>query len=190
MEMDKEEQLGQLDLLQQAQNIRQQREQAEHERKLKEKEQEQTHEKERLNIFAGMSAEQIMVANPAITPEAAKAMAEKFKADAAAAASDSRAETAQEQTRMMKEFMEQQMQAVRDMSASNAQAMGSMLQSKDREIERTQQIVDKNEDRYADVVREQIKSGSNKKVRVCTSCGYQVGDEQFCPECGTRQPEQ
>ncbi len=190
MEMDKEEQLGQLDLLKQAQDIRQEREQAEHDRKLKEKEQDQTHEKERLNIFAGMSAEQIMVANPSITPEAAKAMAEKFKAEAAEAANDSRAESAQEQTRMMKEFMEQQMQAVRDMSASNAQTMNNMMQSKEREIERTHQMADKNEDRYANVVREQIKSGNKKKVKVCTNCGYEVGDEQFCPECGTRQPEE
>jgi hypothetical protein len=190
MEMDKEEQLGQLELLKQAQNIRQEREEAELARKLKEKEQEQNHEKERLNIFAGMSAEQIMVANPAITPEAAKAMAEKFKAEAAEAANDNRAENAQEQTRMMKEFMEQQMQAVRDMSASNAQAMSQMMENKDKEIERTQQIVDKNEDRYADVVKEQIKSGKKGKVKVCTNCGSEVGDEIFCPECGTRQAEE
>jgi hypothetical protein len=190
MEMDKEEQLGQLELLKQAQNIRQEREEAELARKLKEKEQEQNHEKERLHIFAGMSAEQIMVANPAITPEAAKAMAEKFKAEAAEAASDTRAQDAQEQTRMMKEFMEQQMQAVRDMSVSNTQAMNDMMQSKEREIERTQKIVDKNEDRYADVVKEQIKSGKKGKVKVCTNCGSEVGDEMFCPECGTRQSEE
>lgn len=189
MEMDKEEQLDQLDVLKQAQAIRQEREEAELARKLKEKEQDQTHEKERLNIYAGMSAEQIMVANPDITPDAAKAMAEKFKAEAAQIANETRVDSAQEQTRMMKEFMEQQMQAVRDMSSANAQAMGGMMQSKEREIERTQQMADKNEDRYAGVVREQIKKGDDKKVKVCTNCGYEVGDEPFCPECGTRQDD-
>ncbi len=188
--MDKEEQLGQLDLLRQAQQIRQEREQAEHDRKLKEKQQDQTHEKERLNIYAGMSAEQIMVANPDITPEAAKAMAEKFKAEAAEIANDSRVDDAREQTRMMKEFMEQQMQSLRDMSASNAQAMSNAMGAKEREIERTQHMIDKNEDRYANVLRDNIKSGSSdKKVKVCTNCGFQAGDEQFCPECGTRQKE-
>jgi hypothetical protein len=159
LELDKEEQLGQLDLLKQAQDIRQQREQAEHNRKLEEKRQDQTHEMDKLHVYTSMSAEQIMVANPNITPDAAKAMAEKFKAEAAVAANDSRAENAMEQTRMMKEFMEQQMQAVRDMASANAQAMSGMMNAKEREIERTQHIIDKNEDRYASVVREQIKSG-------------------------------
>lgn len=189
MQMDKEEQLGQLDLLKQAQEIRQQREQAEHQRKMDEKIQDQTHEKERLNIYAGMSAEQIMVANPAITKEAANAMAEKFKAEAAAVANDSRAEDAKEQTRMMKEFMEQQMQAVRDMSASNAQAMSSAISSKEREIERTQQMADKNEDRYAGVVREKIKADSGKEQKKCKNCGPQPKEETFCPDCGSRMEE-
>jgi rubrerythrin len=117
-------------------------------------------------------------------------MAEKFKAEAAEAANDDRAQNAQEQTRMMKEFMEQQMQAVRDMSASNTQAMNNMMQAKDREIERTQHMVDKNEDRYAGVIKEQVRSGNNSKVKVCTNCGFEVGNEPFCPECGTRQSEE
>jgi rubrerythrin len=190
MELEKEEQMGQMDMLRQAQSIRQEREQAEHDRKMDEKKQDQTHEMDKLNIYAGMSAEQIMVANPSITPEAAQAMAEKFKAEAAQIERDTRADDAKEQTRMMKEFMEQQMQAVRDMSSANAQAMSGMMESKEREIERTQQMADKNEDRYANVVREQIKSGNKGKVKVCTNCGQEVGDEIFCPECGTRQGQE
>lgn len=186
LELDKEEQLGQLDLLKQAQDIRQQREQAEHNRKLEEKRQDQTHEMDKLHVYTSMSAEQIMVANPNITPDAAKAMAEKFKAEAAVAANDSRAENAMEQTRMMKEFMEQQMQAVRDMASANAQAMSGMMNAKEREIERTQHIMDKNEDRYASMVREQIKSGGNSTRKVCSKCGSDTGEEIFCPECGAR----
>ncbi len=186
MEIDQDEQLGQLDLLRQAQEIRQQREQAEHQRRMDDKIQDQTHEKERLNIYAGMTAEQIMVANPAITKEAANAMAEKFKSEAASMANDTRAEDAKEQTRMMKEFMEQQMQAVRDMSASNAQAMSSAISSKEREIERTQQMADKNEDRYAGVVREKIRADSGKPQKKCKNCGPQPQEEAFCPDCGTR----
>ena len=137
-------------------------------------------------MYAGRTAKQIVVANPAISAEAAKAMAEKFKAEAAVMASDTRAEDAKDQMRMMKEFMEQQMQAVRDMSASNAQAMNGMLQSKEREIERTQQMADKNEDRYAGVVREQIKADRNSEKKVCKACGQETDEESFCPDCGAR----
>jgi hypothetical protein len=187
MEIDKEEQLGQLDLLRQAQDIRQQREEAEHNRKLEEKKQEQTFEMDKLNVYKGMSAEQIMVANPNITAEAAKAMAEKFKAEAAEIAHDSRASDAQNQMQMMKEFMEQQMQAVRDMSAANAQALSGAMGAKEREIERTQHMMDKNEDRYASVVRENIKAGNNPKgSKVCSSCGQKTEEESFCPDCGNR----
>lgn len=190
MDMDKEEQLGQLELLKQAQDIRQQREQAEHDRKMAEKQQDHTNEMDKLHVYTTMSAEQIMVANPNITQEAAKAMAEKFKAEAAAAASDNRAATAQDQTRMMKEFMEQQMQVVRDMANANMQAMSGMMNAKEREIERTQHMIDKNEDRYAGVVREQIRSGGNQPKKVCSKCGQETGDEIFCPECGARIPQQ
>lgn len=186
LELEKDEQLNQLEMLRQAQAVRQEREQAEHERMMAQKEQDQTHEVDKLNIYAGMSAEQIMVANPNISAEAAKAMSEKFKAEATAIANDSRAEDAREQTRMMKEFMEQQMQAVRDMSASNAQALSGAMAGKEREIERTQQMADKNEERYANVVREQIKADSKSKDKVCHSCGFDIGEEQFCPECGSR----
>ncbi len=189
IDLDKEEQLGQLELLRQAQEIRQQRQQAEHDRKLEEKRLDQTHEKEKLNIYAGMTAEQIMVANPSITKEAANAMAEKFKAEATVAANDRRAQDAQEQSRMMKEFMEQQMQAVRDMASANANAMGGMLTAKEREIERTQNIIDKNEDRYAGVLKEQIRAGSKSSLKVCESCGQETEEETFCPECGSRLPK-
>lgn len=186
MDLDKEEQLGQLDILKQAQDIRQQREQAEHDRKMDEKNQDHSNEMEKLDKFSGMSAEQIMVANPNITPEAAKAMAAKFQAEAAEKAADNRAETAQTQMHMMKEFMEQQMQVVRDMSVANQQAMANMAEGKEREIERTQNMMDKNEDRYADVVREQIKAGSKQQGKFCGSCGQEAGEDVFCPECGNR----
>jgi ribosomal protein L40E len=189
MEMDKEEQLGQLDLLRQAQNIRQEREQADHDRKMDEKRNDQAHEMDKLNQFAGMSAEQIMLANPNVSAEAAKAMAEKFKAEAAEKAADSRANDAQDQMRMMKEFMETQMQAVRDMSASNAQALGAMANAKEREVERTQDMMNKNEDRYADVLKEQIKTGNMQSGKFCSSCGQKADGEQFCPECGNRIEE-
>lgn len=185
MDMDKQEQLGQLDLLRQAQDIRQQREQADHNRKLEERKQEQDFEMNKLNVYTSMSAEQIMVANPNITPEAAQAMAAKFKAEAEVAAGDNRARDAQAQMQMMKEFMEQQMQAVRDMASANSQAMAGLMNAKEREIERTQHMMDKNEDRYASVVREQIKSGSNG-AKTCSKCGQSAADEQFCPECGSR----
>ncbi len=189
MDLDKDEQLGQLDILKQAQEIRQQREQAEHQRKLEEKRLEQTHEMDKLHMFKGMTAEQIMVANPSINAEAAKAMAEKFKAEAATMASDTRARDAQDQLRMMKEFMEQQMQVVRDMSVANTQAIGGLMGSKEREIERTQHIMDKNEDRYASLLKEQVKSGAKQVVVICNQCGLKSSDEAFCPDCGARLPE-
>ncbi len=188
-ELEKDEMLSQMELLRQAQAVREERERAEHDRKMEEKRTDQSHEVEKLNVFAGMTAEQIMVANPHINAEAAKAMAEKFKAEASVAATDARASDAQEQTRMMKEFMEQQMAAVRDMSAANAQALSGTLAAKEREIERTQQMSDKNEERYAGVVREQIRSQSKTSSKKCKDCGPQPNDESFCPDCGKRLEE-
>ncbi len=186
MDMDKEEQLGQMELLRQAQAVRQEREQAEHDRKMEDKKEDHSFEKDKLNTFANMTAEQIMVSNPNITKEAATAMAEKFKADAAAVANDTRVNDAKDQTQMMKEFMEQQMAAVRDIAGSNAQVLSGVMNSKDKEVERTHDMVDKNENRYSDVVREKIRSDSKKQKVFCSNCGQECGDEVFCAECGTR----
>ena len=56
------------------QNMRQERENAEHQRAVELKKME-------LDAYAGMSVEQIMAINPNISPEAAKALAEKFKGE-------------------------------------------------------------------------------------------------------------
>jgi hypothetical protein len=82
--------------------------------------------------------------------------------------------------------MEQQMQVVRDMATSNMQAMSGMMNAKEREVERTQHMIDKNEDRYAGVVKEQIRSGNKEAKKVCGKCGQETGEEMFCPECGAR----
>ena len=78
--------------MKQAQAIRQEREDAEHKRKMEEEaaarsheitltQMEQKHQEEMRRMFQNMSAEQIMAANPDITPEAAAALAEKFKSE-------------------------------------------------------------------------------------------------------------
>ena len=185
IDLDNEEQTSQLDILKQAQAIRQEREQAEHNRKMESKKEDNSFELDKIDRFAGMTAEQIMVANPNITKEAASAMAEKFKADATANANDTRATDAQNTMLMMKEFMEQQMSAVRDIAGSNAQALNGAMSSKEREIERTQDMVDKNENRYANVVQGKMQVDSKKKV-FCSNCGAECGEEVFCGECGNR----
>lgn len=191
MEMDKEEQLTQLELLRQAQAIRNEREDAEHKRQMESEAQRIAHEEEMRRMFQNMTAEQIVAANPDITPEAAAAMAEKFKAEAAAAANDKTSEMAMKQSAEMQAFMEKQMQMMRDMAVAgmgmNAQNQQNMMANKDAEM-----------NRFANGVNNAVNSVSgalkNPNTVVQGGAGGVVSsasttDEKaaggVCPSCGT-----
>ena len=184
MQLDKEEQLTQLELLKQAQALRQEREQAEHQRQMEANAQKIQHEEEMRRMFQNMTAEQIVAANPDITPEAAMAMAEKFKAEAAASQNDKTAQMAIKQSEQMQAFMQQQMQMMRDMAVAG---MGANAQMKEAEM-----------NRFANGVNNAVSSVSGALKNPQTV--YQMGavpaanatapaqgakSALVCPTCGT-----
>ena len=134
IDLDKEEQLSQLDILKQAQAIRQEREDAEHRRQEESlaaaraheqsmASQEQKHEEEMRRMFQTMTVEQIMAANPDLTPAAAEAMKAKFTAEAAATAEKYKAEAALAQSGKLEGMMKDILQTTREDRAAEIERM-------------------------------------------------------------------
>lgn len=158
LELEKEEQLNQIEMLRQAQALRVERENAEHQRELERENAARAHEEEmqrqqleakleNQRIYAGMSFEQIMAANPDISPEAAKALAQKF-------ASEGKDELLRAREADMARQNEQQMEMMRMMQQMAMAGMGvnqqhqkEMLDAKQSELERTRADASRNEDR-------------------------------------------
>ena len=102
---------------------------------------------ENQRIYAGMTFEQIMAANPDISPEAAKALAQKF-------ASESKDELLRAREADMAKQSEQQMEMMRMMQqmamagmGANQQHQKEMMYAKQSELERTRADASRNEDR-------------------------------------------
>jgi len=156
MDLDKEEQLTQLEILKQAQAIRQEREDAEHRRQEESlasaraheqamTSQEQKHEEEMRRMFQTMSVEQIMAANPDLSPAAAEAMKAKYAAEAAANTEKYKAEAAMAQNGQLEAknqqmfAMMQQMMANKD--ADRAAEMERMMQANNMNNANMQQMM-------------------------------------------------
>ncbi len=201
IELDKEEQLTQLELLRQAQVLRQERENAEHQRQMETDRLKNEHEAEMRRMFQNMTAEQILAANPDITPEAANAMAEKFKAEALAAQNDKSTEFAMKQNADMQSFMKEQMQMMRDMAMAgmNANTMNQQqrIADKDAEINRFANGVNNSVNAVSSALRNPTTvvqpgvsvvpqtSSSAKAASLCPHCGtpHEEG-AMFCDNCG------
>ena len=141
IDLDKEEQLSQLDILKQAQAIRQEREDAEHRREEESlaaaraheqsmASQEHKHEEEMRRMFQNMTVEQIMAANPDLTPAAAEAMKAKFTAEAAATAEKYKAEAALAQNGKLEEKNQQMLDFMQQMMSKNDAQNERMLAEK------------------------------------------------------------
>ena len=146
-------------------------------------------ELEKKRIFAAMSFEQIMALNPDITPQAAQALAEKFKAEGTRAASDDKVAMAMAQKDEMRSFMEQQMSLMRDVVQSTAGIRNAIMDEKDRELARTREDAERHNDRYSEAMQTTVRAvagardGTRKK---CPKCGHEnEPDGKFCLECGT-----
>lgn len=155
----------------QLQDILQEMNDAEHRRKLElEKSQ---HELTR--IYSDMTPEQIMASNPNLTPQAAQALAEKFKAEAAAA----HAQTQDDKTMLL---------------------MQQLLQMKQQELDRTRADANANSDRVVDAVKTTINAvggmGQTNRTQpqnpaggatVCPVChAYNEPGAAFCCRCGQK----
>lgn len=205
MNLDNEEMQSQLDLLKQAQSIRNERDEAEHKRQMESDAQKNTHEEEMRRMFQNMTAEQIVAANPDITPEAANAIAEKFKAEAAASANDKTAQMAMKQSEQMQAFMKEQMQMMRDMAVAgmnaNAQNQQKMMDEKNAELNRFSSGVNNAVNAVSGALKNpatvvqtalggtaangKVPLGNAKSALVCPNCGtpHEEG-ALFCESCG------
>lgn len=123
MDLDKEEMQNQMELLRQAQAIRQEREDAEHRRAEETRAADRAHEEEMRRLFQNMSVEQIVAANPDITPAAAEALKAKFAAEAAANAEKYKAEAALAQNGKLEGMMKDILQTTREDRAAEIERM-------------------------------------------------------------------
>lgn len=163
IQLDREEQESQLELLKQAQAIRQEREDAEHKRKMEEEaaarsheitltQMEQKHQEEMRRMFQNMSAEQIMAANPDITPEAAAALAEKFKSENSAEQIALMKEHKDEITRLMGDQQKQQAETMNQMMKMMENMFSAQNARKDAEIEAIRKDANEHQDRMEKVI--------------------------------------
>lgn len=158
--------------------------------------------------YKGMSFEQIMAANPNISPAAAAALAKKFEADAAASSSSTAAADAKENQAKMESFMqkqmEMQMQMMNKMMDTSATMSGNLLQTQQQQaqktedrLNRTEERLDHTQDKSLDYTTrnnsiDAVVSNNNKnqapapgyiKCMGCQSVENTVGTK-FCFNCG------
>ena len=203
IELERDEMQAQMDLLKQAQAIRKEREDAEHKRRLEAEQAERSFhlddkrldlqaqqqrldaENRNTSIYATMSFEQIMAANPNISPEAAQALAEKFKAEAVAAQNDKTLQMALDNKNEVKDILLQQQAALQQMFMSQQQKQEriilgqqqqqqnvadmkygfsqQMLDAKQQELDRTRADASANSDRFVDGMKTTIEAVGNMK---------------------------
>ena len=208
MAMDKEEQLTQLELLRQAQALRQEREDAEHKRKMEEEaaarsheqtmtEMEQKHEEEMRRMFQNMSAEQIMAANPDISEAAANALAEKFKSQNAQAQVDMANKHSEDIQRIMQENAAQQNATMQQMM----QMMGTMFAGqqarKDAEIADIRKDANAHQDRMENIIKTQATAAYGAAGKIYAKAPEKEKpannnsrkDAFSCPNCGAEIEE-
>ena len=193
MELQQKLDAHKMDLLRQAQALREQNLQAAHERELALRKQTADAElaKQKLSLeteleeqrlYLGMTAEQIMVANPRITPEAAMAMAKKFEAQAIVSQNAATVELMQRHNDDLKELLRDQHQLTRDVLASEMRHATETVSYKQQEIERVQTSSKEHEDRLLSGVQTATTAAASV-LRTAPASNF-----VFCTNCGKRHP--
>ena len=195
----KQQMAHQLEILQQAQDIRNAREDAEHRRRMEEKQAEYQSAQEMARIMSAMTFEQIMAVNPNISPDAANALAEKFKAEAAMANSEKYDAMNQSHSQDMKDILQEMMALAREAMQTQNQTNAERLKDKQEELERVKAMSEHSADRVLDSVKTTVSTvgghshviapvGSMRTATTiaCPSCGtLNVKGGMFCQECGS-----
>ena len=193
-----------MDLLKQAQMLREQNLRAAHEREMELRKQtadfEVTKQKlaletelEEQRLYLGMTAEQIMVANPRITPEAAAAMAKKFEAEALAAKNNATVDIMQKHNDDLKELLREQHQLTRDVVEADLRHASNTVEYKQQEIERVSASSKEHEDRLLSGVQTAttsaatvLRSSNVQSFVFCTNCGKRhPANTKVCDACNT-----
>jgi len=210
IQLDREEQQSQLDMLRQAQAIRIEREDAEHRRAMEVEKLKVDAKLEGQRIYAGMTFEQIMAANPDISPDAAKALAQKFSSEGKDELLKAREADMERQSAQQMEMMRMMQQmAMAGIGAKQAH-QDEMIAAKQAELERARDDASLNQDRLLSGVQATVtaagvafsgnkaasqgrppvrkEAGSHEAPvgRVCSKCGAALEPgASFCGECGT-----
>jgi hypothetical protein len=171
LELEQKEMLNRIELAKQGLALRNERENAEHNRKLEMEKTQAESLREITRLYSDMTPEQIMASNPNITPEVTQAFAEKFKAEAAAA----HAQSNDDKTTLL---------------------MQQLLQMKQQELDRTRADANANNDRVVDVMKSTVNAvggmgqmnrtqPQNPTAGVCPVChAYIEPGAAFCLKCG------
>ena len=211
MNLDKEEQLNQLDLLKQAQAIRQEREEAEFKRKMEEQsaarshevtmtEMEQKHQEEMRRMFQNMSAEQIMAANPDISEAAANALAEKFKSENAKEQVELMSKHKDDIERIMSQQQAQQNATMQQMMQLMGNMFASQQAQKNAELESVRKDANEHQDRMTDIIKTSANAayGAAGKINAGSSRENAPRPQMprpgrknvpVCPQCGAEIEE-
>ena len=179
-----------MDLLKQAQALREEREQSRHQREMESKKLDHDAELEHYRITASMSYEQIMASNPDITPEAAAAFAKKYEAEALSAQNDRTAELVRQHDEDLKNILDRQMSLTRDIIAAQNQANANAIAEKQQELDRVHADSERHQDRMLSGMETTVNAVSQAarpqtRVIFCPNCGKKNADDaKTCASCG------
>ena len=207
----KREQERKMDLLKQAAEMRRQREEAEHKRKMEEKNQDYQHELNIKNadhqhaiedkrITATMSAEQIL----AMSSDGAAALAEKYKAEAKVKEDSRTIEIMQQHNAQISEILSRQNSDMKDIAIAsinaNAHLQEVRLADKERENQRIHDDAERHQDRMLESMTTTVSAVGGIKPNsitvasthppvlpsvYCSNCGKAADSKAMvCPHCG------
>ncbi|MCQ2248941.1 MAG: zinc-ribbon domain-containing protein, partial [Treponema sp.] len=211
MQLEKEEDLNDLEIMRQMQAIKQEKEDAEHRRKMEEVNaarahevtmtgMSQQHEEEMRRMFQNMSAEQIMAANPDINPAVAAAFAEKFKSQNAQAQIDMANQHSADIQRIMEQNSAQQNATMQQMMAMMGQMFGGQQAQKQAEIDAVRKDANDHQDRMTDIIKTQANAAYGAAGKIYGGAGKEERpsaqparpgrkDLKQCPNCGAALEE-
>lgn len=208
-----------LEMLQKVRDINEKRDQAQHLRDMDVKKLDIDAENARMNadiektkVYAGMTAEQIMAANPDISPAVAQAWAEKYKAEAVIAQNSKVEDILTRQNEALMALHNQQTQLAMHVIDSANAAHATELDRRQAELDRVHADAERHQDRFVDGMKTTVKAvadpiGSHpsapqrqilskpqavaqpkEEVAFCSNCGTPIPKGSFaCDKCGAVQ---